>query len=352
MKKVLTLFAMVLLLFSISFGSTASSSTPDRVFLDDFSGKLSTNWRVTEGDWMVENNKLVGKGVILSRVDLPTNRVVKFHLKTLEEESVSFLGKYESDENLVRISLNSNGTTQFIVLDEGKKVVDEQFSVPIELSNVHTYRVVFSGAEVRFSTDGETNFEQSFDPITEINGKFGLNTNSQVQVTMVRGTSFETPILITSIGQSPGAKMGQILADRANVSSIYKSRITPQELEETEAKTLIPIIGVSGKGLGAAGLDLSDEIDLASKVFDKAGALSIPIISMHIEGKARRGEMSDPIIKEFVPRSDYVVVKASGNQDDLFTDLANTNDIPFLTIEGTAGVSAVLSDLFYSRQEQ
>ena len=170
---------------------------------------------------------------------------------------------------------------------------------------------------------------------------------------------FSAPVLITSIGQSAGAAQARVVAIRANLEATYTQRATIEELEGYA--TLIVVLGVSSKGLGAAGVNVDDEIVWATELFAKAEELGIPVIAMHIEGGARRGSSSDLIITTFVPMVDYLIVKgaapevewtadeaADGNQDGLFTTLAEENEIAIAYIEATLGAVDVLVDLFTS----
>ncbi|MCK4393626.1 hypothetical protein KAX17_12040 [Candidatus Bipolaricaulota bacterium] len=161
--------------------------------------------------------------------------------------------------------------------------------------------------------------------------------------------TFEQPILITSIGQSSGAMMAKVLAQKAGLSFIYEQRANIEALDE--AKTLIVVLGVSGKGLGAAGVDIDAEIAWATELFDRAKELEIPIIAMHIEGGARRGPMSDQINTLFSPQSDYLVIKEAGNEDGLFTEIATENEIPMVLVDTTLGVVPILEELFPIEEE-
>ena len=175
--------------------------------------------------------------------------------------------------------------------------------------------------------------------------------------------TFEQPILITSIGQSAGAAQAKILAMKAGLDFVYEQRASIEALEGM--KTLIVVMGASGKGLGAAGVDIDAEIAWATDLFDRARELEIAIIAMHIEGDARRGPMSDQINTAFAPRADYLIVKgavtegeaanldeaANGNKDGLFTTIAEENEIPIVFVTKTLDVVPVLKSLFPAKEE-
>ena len=170
----------------------------------------------------------------------------------------------------------------------------------------------------------------------------------EVQTTSI--VSFEQPVLITSIGQSAGAMMAMVLAQKAGLSSfVYKQRASLKDVEV--AKTLIAVLGASGKGLGAAGVDIDSEIAWGKKLFAHAKELKIPIIAMQIEGEVRRGPMSDRIINALAPQSDYLIVKDSANKDGLFTKISTENKIPITFVKTALDVVPILQEIFPAKEK-
>lgn len=170
-------------------------------------------------------------------------------------------------------------------------------------------------------------------------------------------TTFKQPILIASIGQSAGAQQAKILARKAGLDYTFEQRPSVELLEGYT--TLIVVLGASSKGLGAAGVDMDEEIAWATELFEKARELEMAIIAMHIEGGARRGPSSDLANTTFAPLVDHLIVKgnapdeewaeaeeANGNADGLFTTIATENEIPITYIAKTLDAVAVLQQLF------
>lgn len=169
---------------------------------------------------------------------------------------------------------------------------------------------------------------------------------------------FEQPVLITSIGQSAGAAQAKILALRAGLEYVYEQRATLEMLDGIG--TLIVVPGASGKGLGAAGVDIDGEIAWATELLDRAEELEIEIIVLHIEGVARRGPTSQLTIDVCAPRSQHIIVKgsateeeaaemdevANGNFDFMFSDLATEYEVPISFVGTTLDVIPVLEVLF------
>ena len=108
---------------------------------------------------------------------------------------------------------------------------------------------------------------------------------------------------------------------------------------------MIVVIGGSGKGLGAAGIDVPDEQERVDKILARAREMNIFILGMHIGGEERRG----PVSANFVPYAaevDYLIVKEDGNQDGYFTKLAADNKIPLYTIQKSMEVADLLKQIF------
>ena len=86
-----------------------------------------------------------------------------------------------------------------------------------------------------------------------------------------------------------------LLARRAGIEMKVNHVAQPEEI--VGYKTLIIVIGGSGKGLGAAGIDIPTEVKRVEEVIKKAREEGIFILGMHIGGMDRRG----PTSASFVP---------------------------------------------------
>ena len=153
----------------------------------------------------------------------------------------------------------------------------------------------------------------------------------------------ELPVAITSCGQSPDAKIVSLLAERVNLKHTYSELLKAEEM--TGFKALIIAIGGSGKGLGAAGIEVPEEIARVDKLLAKARQAKMYVIGMHIGGVDRRG----PTSENFVPyagKVDYLIVKEDGNEDGYFTKLAAEKKIPLYIIKQTMELQDVLKTIF------
>ena len=137
---------------------------------------------------------------------------------------------------------------------------------------------------------------------------------------------FEQPVLITSAGQSADVQIGGVLAKRGGIAATLSKNATHQELGDN--KTLALVIGVSMKGLGAAGLDLDQEKTRVRALIEEAQRKGIPLLCLHLGGEARRGELTDQMIQTFLPHAQMVIVVKSGNKDGLFTKICVEKNIP------------------------
>ncbi len=138
------------------------------------------------------------------------------------------------------------------------------------------------------------------------------------------------PALITSAGQSADAQMVKVLMDRNKISQQFIPLAGGEDLQN--ARSLIVVIGGSTKGMGAAGIDADKEASRVQKLLGKARDLKIPVIGMHIGGKARRGDLSDRFIQLVVPQASYLIVVKEGDGDELFSKSALKNNIPIVLV--------------------
>lgn len=154
----------------------------------------------------------------------------------------------------------------------------------------------------------------------------------------------EVPVAMTAPGQSPEIAIVSFLARRINFEIKTDYFLKPEGLNGI--KTLIIIIGGSGKGLGEAGVDIEEEIERAKNLITVAKEKGIKIIGMHLGGETRRGAKSQIMIELITPKVDYVVVREDGNKDGIFTKICLENKIPLTEIEKTLQVTDVLKALF------
>jgi hypothetical protein len=158
------------------------------------------------------------------------------------------------------------------------------------------------------------------------------------------GPKFDQPVLITSAGQSAEVQMASVLAKRAELDFTLSKMATAQELEGIRSVCLV--IGVSLKGLGAAGLDMAQEKERITSLLEAAKEKNIPVLCLHLGGEQRRGQQSDSMIKEFLPYARMAMIVKSGNQDGLFNSICDPKGILLVEVEKTVDILGPLKEAF------
>lgn len=153
------------------------------------------------------------------------------------------------------------------------------------------------------------------------------------------------PAAMTAPGQSPEYEIVKVYLTRAKITGVKSDPLL--EAKELQGnKTLIIIIGGSGKGLGAAGIDIEDEIKRAKELLKMASDQKMTIVGMHLGGEARRGENSQRFIELVTAKTDLLIVRSDGNKDGVFTKIAGDNKIPLVLIDKTAELTSILTKMF------
>jgi len=158
------------------------------------------------------------------------------------------------------------------------------------------------------------------------------------------GVSAELPFVMTCPGQAPEGQMVKLILGRMKTPVKYDPFLEPKDLSGN--KTLILILGGSGKGLGTAGVDLRDEMKRAEALIAEATKHKIKLVGIHSGGEDRRGEVSTKLIDLVAPKMQYLIVREDGNKDGLFTKLAGQQKIPLTLIQKTQDLSDIFKALF------
>lgn len=153
-----------------------------------------------------------------------------------------------------------------------------------------------------------------------------------------------SPVLITSIGQSPDAFTLSILSGRANVAFNHEDIAGPSMLPGNQS--LLLAVGASQKGFGAAGITLESELARAQTLIEEAKTLYMTIIVAHIGGNDRRDPVTMRILDEILPSTDALIVYEGGNEDGFFTDAATKYGIPIVLLDNVLAAATVLTEVF------
>ena len=150
------------------------------------------------------------------------------------------------------------------------------------------------------------------------------------------------PFLMTTCGQSTGSVMCHMAAVQAGLTSTDEHQLLADEVATVGAgaKTLVVTTGTSGKGMGAAGTDVDDEIERCTAVIEAAREQGMLIAVAHIEGMSRRTDANDQAsIDAMLPLADVIVCVEDSDSDGLFSTYAEENDIPIIIVPDALSLS-------------
>jgi hypothetical protein len=167
----------------------------------------------------------------------------------------------------------------------------------------------------------------------------------------------ELPVLVTSCGQSIGPTTIKVVLQRLKIAFDIDPLATPETLQAkakagTPYKSLIITMGASLKGMGAAGIEIEDELARAAALIAEARKEGVKVIGAHIEGMKRRsqgaaaGDTTDEqSIDAVAPNSAILLVLKEGNSDGRFTVISQAKKIPLVEFEKTMDLIPALEKL-------
>jgi len=157
----------------------------------------------------------------------------------------------------------------------------------------------------------------------------------------------KTPILITACGQSPGGVYVKVICRQLKLDADMEGLATADVLAKKAYKTLIVITGTSLKGMGSAGVDLSEEIKRCTDLIKKAKSAGIKVIVAQVEGESRRVDESDEqSIRAMTPLADVLITHNQANKDGYFTKTAAEMKIPQIFIDQQLDLLKVFPQIF------
>lgn len=178
--------------------------------------------------------------------------------------------------------------------------------------------------------------------------EFAMNTsedNRIFNIGEVDASQFETPLLITSFGQSADTSMVDAMMKRSGVKD-YAFNALAADGDVKNYKTVIIVCGASTKGLGAAGISEADETARAEKIMAAVKENGTAVIMAHLGGSMRRGVLSDKLTDMVLETAKYMVVVEDANFDGKFTAFAQEKNIPLTFLYAVKDGMDVLPALF------
>jgi hypothetical protein len=157
--------------------------------------------------------------------------------------------------------------------------------------------------------------------------------------------AYENPVLLTDVGQGNNARLISAMLRRSKTVEVEIKELAGADQLDGK-KTLIVGVGASTKGLGAAGLDVGQEMRRVDALLAAAKERGIPVIGVHVGGESRRGELSDQFNAQVLRRSDVFIVWKAGDEDGFFTRLARTHEVDLRVVDNRIEIGAIIESLF------
>ncbi len=151
-------------------------------------------------------------------------------------------------------------------------------------------------------------------------------------------------VLLTSVGQSPDARMIDVLGKKYQLKMDYQQLAQPDIVKNY--KIAIIVVGGSSKGLGAAGIDKEQELERAAALIKEIKERKIKLLAMHIGGDARRGILSDLFLDAVIPYADHIMIVESANMDNYFTLISKEKEIPLEMVDKILETGELLQKYF------
>jgi hypothetical protein len=168
----------------------------------------------------------------------------------------------------------------------------------------------------------------------------------------------ETPVLVTSCGQSLGPSTIKVVLQRLKLDYevdplAMAATLQAKAKSGTPYKSVIITMGASLKGMGAAGISIDDELRRTASLIAEAHKEGLTVIGAHVEGLKRRaqgaaaGDTTDEqSIDAVAPNSDILVIYKEGNVDGRFTVISKAKGIPLIEFEKLKDLVPTLEQIY------
>ncbi len=209
-----------------------------------------------------------------------------------------------------------------------------------KLLKILTIVTIISSVSASFIACGDESKDTSKDTSKEVT----TQVESSIKAEDIAEPFADAPVLVTSAGQSADFDIAMTLMEKAEITFNSNGVLKAEELADN--KTLVIAVGGSSKGLGAAGIDINDELSRIEDVITQAKNDGLNIIALHTGGEGRRGDLSDKFVNAVMPHADYILIVSTGDSDGLITEMALENSIPMGSVDTIAEVIGSLQKAF------
>lgn len=153
----------------------------------------------------------------------------------------------------------------------------------------------------------------------------------------------DTPILVTSLGQSIDYVILEGILDNLNIEYALAPNATISNMENYN--TIIAVVGSSKKGLKFSGVTIQDELLRTETLSENNIKENFNVILLHMGGKSRRGITSDEIIKKSLNLADSMIVVDDGNFDMVFSDYAESENLVYEEVADITKLQDILETI-------
>ena len=154
-------------------------------------------------------------------------------------------------------------------------------------------------------------------------------------------------IYLTSAGQADLPIVENILSGAGLVvDEDYTSDNLLKASTVEDGAAVIIVLGASGKGLGAAGTNVNEEVARVKDFGLKAKDGKITVIVVHIGRAERTGAQSDPIIKEAIPIAKVALVVDTETANDVFDNAAKDQEVELMYFSKSTALIPPIKALF------
>ncbi len=168
---------------------------------------------------------------------------------------------------------------------------------------------------------------------------------SVVMLGMMAGSSFaegatapQYPMYMTTSGQGPDGMMLDILLNKSMGIPVKFDTVLKAE-NCGDMKTLIFVVGYSGKGMTAASINDAAEEARVKALLELATKNDAYIIIVHMSGTSRRGGSSDKFTALAAATANKLIVIPDSNKDGYFNKMATEKGIPLILVDIPEGGS-------------
>ncbi|HOA15065.1 MAG TPA: DUF6305 family protein [Bacillota bacterium] len=146
------------------------------------------------------------------------------------------------------------------------------------------------------------------------------------------------PIYMTTSGQGPDGMMLDILMNKAMGIPVKFDTVLKAE-DCQDVRTLIFVVGYSGKGMTAAGINDAGEEARVKALVELAAKNEAYVVIVHMGGTTRRGASSDKFTDMAAVGAHLIVVIPDSNKDGYFNKMAEAKGAKLKVVEVPEGGS-------------